>query len=812
MSINNKKLIPYHFVPVDICKAIQDTPVWHDGKERNEEKTYSGELNCTITALTPLIVGNYVYNYEDYTHHGKLTEANKSKKVIEPLRLEDEDGRVLIHGTSIKGMLRHSISALMSSPMERVTEHTFSYRPNSYINPNFNKKLTTCGVFIKSISENEISVIIIPNNDILWIKRDKSIKFENDHKNEINNGKLLNFNKALKLKNSKILAGRPFVKKDTSYHIMRYYGSVDGDNGYLMKNFAEKENESIKEPYKYILFPDYGNNHNEKEVNIKMADFEHFINILKHLKDETYGHISNHPQITRKKDDNEKVYYNDVVEALKKLIEEIEKIKNGENNKIALFGEYDNKSKKLITFGHHFRYKWMYKDSVQKHNVKYDKDGKPYGKARKILQPIGEELQTPPNTLTAARLLFGYAAESQNISTAGLGQQSDDEQKRQIYSRLAGRVSINTAVELIDKKNNGDRFLKSNSNHEVFLKILGSPKPSAVEHYLTQDKLSKRDDGGVLCTYGDTLDDESAGELKGRKFYFHQPEAASDRQCYEAVGESKEVKEVREGAQASIARFVSKPDTKFKFKMRFSNLRKWELELLILSLNLNVNTLKQLAEGNKDVQDMINEVSNGKPAYAHKLGHGRPLGLGSVKIDIDNMRLNEKEQQLVEKKIDEFIKDNTLLNKIKDQPGHGNVLYEWQENVLFEWLRVHQYSGRTRSEYPVYYKDGKGKDKELTIFGYHTKIRGIHLEGRKQSTTMNESLVEYVNNLPVHKDMNDIKTIFNKNKSGGKQNQTKNSGNKSHGKENHKDYEGGYKAFKNLKLPNSNKGKGKKKK
>jgi hypothetical protein len=116
--------IPYGFVfTPNPTLTVEDTPVFHDGKNPSQAELLSGELQLTLTALTPLLAGNYQY----------ADGQDSDKKIIEPLLLPDArfaHGRVAIAGTALKGMLRNNINALLAAPMERVAERTYSYRPN----------------------------------------------------------------------------------------------------------------------------------------------------------------------------------------------------------------------------------------------------------------------------------------------------------------------------------------------------------------------------------------------------------------------------------------------------------------------------------------------------------------------------------------------------------------------------------------------------------------------------------------------------------------------------------------------------------
>ncbi|MCU0708174.1 MAG: RAMP superfamily CRISPR-associated protein, partial [Pirellula sp.] len=138
-------LLPYGFVPIDVESAITDKPVWHDGScpdlGVDNSELLSGELRCTLTALTPLLPGNARYPVRkdgkadseflanpDLLKQWGFENLKPGKQIAEPLRLPD--GRVVIPGSALKGMIRHSLGALLSAPMERVGERHYTYRPN----------------------------------------------------------------------------------------------------------------------------------------------------------------------------------------------------------------------------------------------------------------------------------------------------------------------------------------------------------------------------------------------------------------------------------------------------------------------------------------------------------------------------------------------------------------------------------------------------------------------------------------------------------------------------------------------------------
>ena len=366
-----------------------------------------------------------------------------------------------------------------------------------------------------------------------------------------------------------------------------------------------------------------------------------------------------------------------------------------------------------------------------------------------------------PEKLSAARLMFGYvgtdAYSEKEALTFCIGlRERNGRKERSDFAQLAGRVGCNLAVEQDTDRPLEQRFLNAPNGCLVPLRPLGMPRPSAVEHYLTQDRLDDRIDDGILCTYGDTPDDSAVGRLRGRKFYLHQPDAARPKgeECYELLGPScpdwkAGTKFNLLGDQAAVARFVSKPGTQFRFAIRFVNLKDWELGALLFTLQPTLEDVKQLHDGlpepaQKALTDWIQKLEkagwNTQPdrLLAHKLGHGRPLGLGSVKVSVDRLRRLERSSSLVAD-----LRDHTddALRSQRQQTidalvqylvaNLGSRLGGWVEHCLVPWLQVHRYAGRTRFDYPR-----RAEKSETTIFNYHTDLRGRHANGRKRKRSL----------------------------------------------------------------------------
>ena len=116
---------------------------------------------------------------------------------------------------------------------------------------------------------------------------------------------------------------------------------------------------------------------------------------------------------------------------------------------------------------------------------------------------------------------------------------------------------------------------------------------------------------------------EPKNDIPGRKFYIHH-------QGWKQVVENK----VKETINNKSIQAVQK-NQEFTFEVRYENLKSWELGLLLYCLHL-------------------------EPHMAHKLGTGKALGFGSIKIEINDIVSFEKEcdkekiAQEAEKKLKEF--------------------------------------------------------------------------------------------------------------------------------------------------------------
>lgn len=142
---------------------------------------------------------------------------------------------------------------------------------------------------------------------------------------------------------------------------------------------------------------------------------------------------------------------------------------------------------------------------------------------------------------------------------------------------------------------------------KVTLKPLSSPKTTSVEFY------THRPDGAMAWTYDDKTTGYTTSQkrelcdvtLNGRKYYLHHANLTE-----------KDYKDNRESNQNSTME-LAKAGTVFSFDVYFDRVTQRELRQLVWTLCIGEND------------------TDGQQQYM--LGHGKPLGLGSVKIVVDTV-------------------------------------------------------------------------------------------------------------------------------------------------------------------------------
>jgi hypothetical protein len=182
------------------------------------------------------------------------------------------------------------------------------------------------------------------------------------------------------------------------------------------------------------------------------------------------------------------------------------------------------------------------------------------------------------------------------------------------------------------------------------------------------------------------------------------------------------------------------PDTKFRFTLRFRDLRPWELGAVLFALeperidsflpHLNIRDIVQ-----SQLMTTIPAQPKHQPRFALKLGHGRPLGMGSVQIQVDELWFVNDNSDKNGLKPVEWKKDESFVfNKSSTDPAIKAFCqkvneYPKFEIVLIPWLKLHQYRGLARAEYPRSEEDGE-------IYTFHSERRQNHAKTRRSNAPL----------------------------------------------------------------------------
>jgi len=775
----------YNFVPVIPKLAVTDTPVTHEVLHANQDEYFTGTLFWELTALTPLAAmsrQSSLIDREDkhaFEQHfvaplrkrGLTGEVDTNKKLLEPLRLmqpgQDSFSPVLIAGATLKGCLRNQLQSLLTAPMERVQEQRFSFRPNlerevcvpvivnevrwtkdrkqitrlvleGRTDPKASTHAGNGLVYVHPDAEAGVLAFFArkygiqgdPETGLSWGKRQQAVTDPEFNDAELRNGNTL-----------KRSPGRPQTLPG-DWQLLRYRGGSDGQ-GTLLEAFNQANSgEGNKQVYRWAL---RGRNPDDRPLTLSDTQLNAISQLYwetrELLADEKRGHLRNHP----------------LRSVLKKLPGGIaglvEQIKSDQFPQPGDLLYLEKVNGTAIGVGHHFRHRRAFRDSIHQSydselaegaNLKTNQAFR--ATLRNVLRPLALEVQRQgdrPAQLSAARLLFGYCAPSTTMYSSakpnepfchGIGERD--------FQQLAGRVSFNFAIE--QPRSDGDRFINEGQGALVPLRPLGEPKPGAYEMYLTQDRLGKAgpNDFRLFCTYGDMMTDLQAGDLRGRKAYYHQPEAAhrQDRYRFEprSLGAQQAKADADEcalflGQHSAVAKDVLAPGVRLRCAMRGVNLRWWELGAILLAFEIRREDVRRLLEllqlaqhpKLKQTLESATKATDQSPAYGIKLGHGRPLGLGSVRaacVAVD--RLQPAREHLDSQVADpDAIRQQAiqaLADKLKS--ALGAQLEEWALKVLLPWLRLHQFHGTSENRSYPSLRD--------SVIAWHNENRKQHAKSR----------------------------------------------------------------------------------
>lgn len=639
---------PYGFVAVP-DNILTEAPVWHDGAMSNGR--LSGEIRCELETLTPLLVGWERSNANDEDRPRPVKgepaksgpvrvqiddmtepiEIEKGKSLLCPLRAPWGEKPVLIPGDSIKGLLRHELGALLGAPMERVTERTYSYRPNSkYPDKAAGRFLEPRLARVKSGKTIGEEKWPFPGKIDLYALVDKKQQSYLPRSNQPAQAGSQNYRGGL--------GGGNKLPKDT----------YPASTGVPTLHTSLKLNTGKVEC---------------SDVTIPEKVAGQYSRTLEHLLDDNHGHFSSRHPGTGTNQSTQTTAIDTVRKAAKNAFQPGDWI----------WVEWDTEKKRVVSVGWHYYYRWAYIDTLRKRG---------WEAARHELVPLPEEKECDaegaPSGLSPVRRLFGYTGE--NGGSGGIGKEN--------FSQMMGRVAVNAALEVLTPGETRDqRFLKP-----TYLRELGMPRPSAVEHYLEQPYYphERPSDQAGLVTYGDASGYDAPGKLAGRKFYLDRKDA------YAGEPWKDDSPKNQKNDRSTLALDASPTGRHFRFTVRFRDLDPAELAAVLVAL------------GPHQFRGAIGGVHS--DGYCSKLGYARPLGWGSVRIDAKEVLILNYDGQTPS-----LVPLTSLETWVR-----GNL--SWPV-MLKPWLDIHRCKHPDAGNYP---RDGNGP-----IFTYHAQLRSEHSRKRR---------------------------------------------------------------------------------
>jgi len=685
---------PYGFValPKELTTAA---PIWHDGT--SSRVCLAGEIRFELDTLTPLLVGwerqtidekeeawpiphrkvnrrecaavveavahatypdatdddeqklqkkqqkvrddriKYISRVEDHIVELQVQGTGwsiDSKSVLCPLRAPWGKRPVVIPGDSLKGLLRHELGALLGAPMERVAERSYSYRPNAMypLKP-----------------ENRF---LVPRLARVLKDHVETKPVDGDHHACVPT--------RLDLFPATLEYNKKANKLDYRFD-QRGGAPYRGGQGAGQKlNSKPKVHTSLTVLHEVQT----------EAFDVPKAAQDGYLATVRHLVDLDDGHFSKrHPDVP-----------NTVTgDAARTRILEAARTEVFQPDDL-IWVEWDTEKKCIVSLGWHYYYRWAYTDSVRK-------DADAPRLERRGLFPLDKEREQDgdaPKELSAVRRLFGYAFDKENPGVVGIGEND--------HAQLMGRVFVNAGLEVVGENDSPEqRFLGP-----TFLKELGMPRPSAVEHYLKQNldahgrPENRPSDNATLVTYGDAAGYDTPGELAGRKFYLDRRNA----------GAEDDSATNRQNERSTLALEASKPGRKFRFTVRFRDLDAAELAAILVALS--PDQFKTALGGTH---------TNG---YCSKLGYARPLGWGSVRIVAKQLLL-----------LDEAGEAPTL--KPEADLAAWVTKNHQKTSTQNEWLAIHRRNHPNAADYPR----ANDRDGNENIYTFHTGLRAEHSRNRR---------------------------------------------------------------------------------
>jgi CRISPR-associated protein (TIGR03986 family) len=251
-----------------------------------------------------------------------------------------------------------------------------------------------------------------------------------------------------------------------------------------------------------------------------------------------------------------------------------------------------------------------------------------------------------------AEALFGFVRTPLELKELGANAPRQGEKGR----AYAGRVTVTDAVLQPDQES---IWLAGDFNKEITPKILATPKPTAFQHYLTQQH---PDNPRRLDHYDSKPPESDETTIRGHKLYWHQGLGTDQGLTPEKIRDAiREPAKVGPGDTQHTRFKPLRPGVQFSFRVYFENLSDRELGALCWTLH-----------------------PNGEPdrRYCHHLGMGKPLGMGAVEL---HARLHLINRSLRYEKLFNDSSDNWQLGEDLAAPDVlTRLTHNFEEHLLQE--------------------------------------------------------------------------------------------------------------------------------
>ncbi len=687
--------------------AQRSGPTFHHGANPDQDQRLSGELRCTLTALSPLLVANQQVkvgklsngmkrqledfcerertrllnfvdtfskrNNEDLPQLQRRKQKTKddinsqcdkfpqNKMVLFPLQLGGAaTAQVVIPGEGIKGMLRHLIGSLTGAPLDRVGEATHSSRPNAKLPPP-NQPLRTipiAGRVIKNMTKECLDLQIEPIVDIgkiEWVHGSRLQVTGTATPCAVGDwiDAKTTFGQKVRVQQGYAASAR-FRWKDRGQGQNR-----TGARGRLLAvryglDIGQELHQAHKGPplgahekHEQALVPE--SLFVRGTLNVEHAVVKNFKTSREHAvsKDEETGHLTKDNPISGKvrrplrehplPHENDLMFFELLLPQSLSYSDACNRLRDIDPKRRINLHDC-----KIISCGQNYYYRWRHVDSVTK--IAWGWDGKDW---RAEPRPEFVDPQGPAKD--------GLYALQNMLSGRTLS--------------LAGRISVNSALERVKPGAElTERFIDGSggTGFDVWLQPLASPKgPSWARGYVPGNEGNGT--GKPLRTLGDGIVADPGKKFIevqnlattgfGPKHYLHHSATLGDphkKTHYDLpafiAAREKAGNPDPEGAvdrrkallsdQAAVALRVSRPGTELGFTVRFRDLLPAELGALAVALNpdLIASVEDALPEQCRRLLADVPAIAVGglERRFGLRLGHGKPLGMGSVAVTIDS--------------------------------------------------------------------------------------------------------------------------------------------------------------------------------